>query len=83
MDFNPAAWQRRRARLALEQWNAENPDCQHAWEWVEEMLLAWQRKELHRTDPKVSLEHQKRYQEFASKLPPRIVIDIFPQASDA
>jgi len=83
MNFMPVAWQIRRARLALEQWNAENPDHQYAWEWVEEMLLAWKAwKELSHTDPKGSLEHYQRYQEFAGKLPPRMVTDIFPQVRD-
>ncbi len=81
MSFMPPAWQARRARVANERWNQENPDRAIPWEWVEEMLLSWfaWKKQAHDA-PEEALEHHNRYQEFAGKLPSRLVTDIFPQA---
>jgi hypothetical protein len=82
MNFMPAAWQTRRARVAMEQWNAENPDCWVPWEWVEEVLLAWRAwKEQTSYAPQDAMAHHQRYQEFVGKLPSRLVTEIFPQVS--
>ena len=80
MSFMPAAWQVRRARVAQEQWNAEHPDHLVPWEWVEEMLLAWRAwKEQVGYGSQEALSHHQRYQEFARKLPQRLIHEIFPQ----
>lgn len=80
MNFQPAAWQMRRARQVLEDWNQANPNRQIAFEWVEEMLLAWRQwKEWVYDAPQEALKHHERYQEYACKLPERLVRDIFPQ----
>jgi hypothetical protein len=81
MTFMPAAWQVRRARVAQEQWNAEHPDQVVPWEWVEEMLLAWRAwKEQVGYAPQEAVACHQRYQEFARKIPSRLVSEIFPQA---
>lgn len=81
MAFMPAAWQVRRARVAQENYNAEHPDRQVPWEWVEEMLLSWRAwKEQASYAPEEAVNHHLRYQEFAKKIPNALVSEIFPQA---
>lgn len=77
--FMPAAWQVRRARIAVEQWNAERPDRALPWEWMEEALLAWRAwKEQQTCNPQEAHEAWERYEEFERKLPLEIVNEIFP-----
>lgn len=79
MNFTPAAWQIRRARVAQEKWNLEHPDKIIPWELVEEAVLAWRTwKELVTEDPTEALYACERHQEFARKLPEEFYRDIWP-----
>ena len=78
--FQPAAWQVRRARVALEQWNAEHPDRLVAWETVEEALLAWRGwKEKMSYDPEGSEQSRLLHEEHARRLPRWLLAEVFPQ----
>lgn len=83
MSFMPAAWQVRRARVAQEQWNTENPERIIPWEWVEEMLLAWRSwKEQQGYAPQEAETAHGRYLEFAKKVPHQLVEEIFPKTTN-
>lgn len=81
MQFMPAAWQVKVARVAQERWNMEHPDQFTPWEWIEETLLAWRAcKEQASYAPQKSEEAHQRYLEFSRKLPPLLLREIFPKA---
>lgn len=80
-DFVPAAWRVKRARAALEQWNAENPDRKMPWEWVEEALYAWRGwKEMVSYAPTEAEAAREKYEGFARRLPRDLRREIWPQA---
>lgn len=78
MPFMPLAWKVRRARVALENWNSGHPGDQIAYEWIEEMLLAWRGMAEASTGEEL-MAYQERYQEFARMLPLRLREEIFPE----
>ena len=80
MNYMPAAWQSRRARVAQENYNRENPGREVPWEWVEECLLAWRAwKEQVSYAPQEAILAQARFNEFARKIPMIVLSEIFPR----
>jgi hypothetical protein len=62
------------ARAALEDWNREHPQSWTPWEWVEEALLARRRwKRAGRRSPALAARNYQRYQEFAGRIPRRLL----------
>jgi hypothetical protein len=62
------------ARSALEEWNGNHPQAWTPWEWLEEALLARRRwKRAGRKSPALAARNYQRYQEFAGRIPRRLM----------
>ena len=62
------------ARAALEEWNRTCPQAWTPWEWLEEALLARRRwKHAGRKSPALAARNYQRYQEFAGRIPKRLL----------
>lgn len=78
VDFSERTRHIRRARGCVEQWNANNPGGEVAWETVEEVILALERASAGGDEDWSSSDYLCRALDFKRRLPAALIEAIWP-----